>query len=326
MGLLSSVTGAVGGLFGGNDGVDTSSRSLLSAGQQDIQKKLAEFFGSNLFTDPSTFQKSKGALPGSLAATSNQATRLFNTTPFQRQLRDNISGFDPNSTFAGSDSALSRLLSGQTGSLIGKDAFLSTFKDTVENPLNLSIQQLIERETPAIQQAASAGGSRFSSRVGNTLGSLLQDANRQATSVIGSELGKLEQTRLLANQQATLQAEQNQVAGVGLARQREVAPEQRNAQLIAQEDFFRQLRQQRIQSNLPQFNPLLSSAIGFAQSPTQQIVQTPQTGGFSLGGALGGLLGGQGFGNEIGGLFGAGVPGTGLNVGSIFGAVGGGFG
>lgn len=150
-----------------------------------------------------------------------------------------------------------------------------------------------------MNQAASAGGTRFSSRSGNVIGDLLQDANRSATATIGAELGRLEQFRLGANQLAQLQAEGRQIQGVGLARQREAQPLALTAAGIQLSDFFGNLRQQRIQSRLPQFNPLLGQALQFALTNTQQAV--PETtggfefdtvGGFDLGGLFGGLFGG----------------------------------
>lgn len=199
--------------------------------------------------------------------------------------------------FAGADDALSRLLSGQSGATIGKKEMLATAQDTIVNPLKLSINQLLEEQTPNIQQAASASGTRFSSRVGNVLGDLLQDANRQATTVIGSELGRLEQTRLLANQAAQLQAEGLQVQGLGLARDRENQAFNRNAAALQNEEMFRQLRQQRIQSTLPHFNPFIGTALQFSTAPTQQYVQS--SGGGGIGGAIGGFLGGSVLGNEF---------------------------
>lgn len=238
---------------------------------------------------------------------------MFNPTRIQSELRSNIRGLSNYVPFSGSDEALRSLLSGNN---IDKNAMLATAQDTVVNPLKVAQQQLLEQATPAINQAASAGGTRFSSRSGNVLGDLLQDANRQATTVIGSELGKLEQTRLLANQAAQLQ-------GIGLARQRESQPINQNAALLQQEELFRQLRQQRIQSTLPAYNPLLGSALQFGLSPTIGAGQVQNGSSGGIGGALGGFLGGSILGSTTGGFLGAGIPGLPGNVGGWLGGIGG---
>ena len=164
MGIFSGIAGAV-GFDSPSD--PNRTKSLLSEGQQQIQQQLTDFFQKFLFDNPT------------LAGFSNLAGRLFNETPIQRRLREDLSRNVRGSrnAFAGSDDALSRLLSGQTESLIGREELLSTIDQTVGAPLRLQQRRLLEEAIPAVNQAASAGGTRFSSRSGNVMGDLLQEAN-----------------------------------------------------------------------------------------------------------------------------------------------------
>ena len=222
--------------------------------------------------------------------------RTFNPTRFQGLLRGNLQNISRDA-FAGSDDALGDILGRRNIANISRDELQGTLGKTLFDPARLAAQKQLDEFQKFNNEGASRSGGRFGSARIRGNRELQRDIGREQTTAFAQQIGQLEQFRLGANQAAEIEANRLQAAGVQLARQREQQPFNLNALAMQGEDFFRQLRQQRLgaelQSRLPQFNPLLGNALQFASTPTQQIVQV-EPGGFTSQFGIGAFKGTEG--------------------------------